>query len=352
MKIALITDIHFGVRGASQYFIDRYKLFFKDVFFPYIDQQGVSTILCLGDTWEDRKSININALRAAREMFFNECLSRSIKVITILGNHDVYARNDNSTNSMDIFEASYPNVHLVNDYEEFTFGNKTFGLMSWVHRDNLEQNLNIIKAGKTDYLCGHFEISSFEMTKGNVCESGFSANLFSKYKMVLSGHFHIKNKIGNIYYIGNPFQTNWDDFGSERGFHIYDSESDDFTFIKNTYETYNMIAYSDEVDINSFDYSRYNGQLVKVVVGRLSNLDQMKYNLFIERLLAEAYEYSVVEIDTDEQIIRPDQIKIKSGQEMISDYIELLDIEESRKSNINNILLNLYSKALAISSKE
>ena len=78
-KIALITDIHFGVRNSSLYFISRQKLFFINIFFAYLDKHNIKTVLCLGDTFEDRKTINILALQECRKMFFDELKSRDIE---------------------------------------------------------------------------------------------------------------------------------------------------------------------------------------------------------------------------------------------------------------------------------
>ena len=137
-KIALITDIHFCVRNSSLYFMKRQRLFFENIFFPYLEKHGIKTILCLGDTFEDRKQINILGLHNSREMFFDVAKAKNIKIISILGNHCVYFKNTNEITSMSIIENEYDNVHLIDGYEEFTFGNKTFGMMSWINNENLQ----------------------------------------------------------------------------------------------------------------------------------------------------------------------------------------------------------------------
>lgn len=352
MKIALITDIHFCIRNGSLYFAERYRLFFENIFFPYIDKHNIKTILCLGDTFEDRKNLNILGLKAAREMFFDEALKRDVKIISILGNHDVFFRNTNETNSMDIIESSYENVYIVKEYEEFKFGNKIFGLMSWINAENLERNLERIKStSKADILLMHAEITGFEMTKGNVADKGLSQELFKKYLHVLSGHFHIKNKIGNIYYIGNPFQTNWDDFDSDRGFHIYDPDSDIFTFIKNTYNNYNVLIYTNDVDVNTFDYSVYEGQIVKILVNKVSELDQSKYFKFLDNLGEVAHQYNIVEVGKEE-IDAPDIIDFKSNTEVINEYVDELNLEDDMKKKILDIMIDLHNVALSMSEKE
>lgn len=348
-KTAIITDIHFGCRGASSYFIERYDLFFKNIFIPYLIKNDVRTVLILGDTWEDRKNLNVNALMAARKMFFDKLSYHNIQVKAILGNHDVFYRNTNDVNSMDIIESSYDNVHVVDEYEEFTFGSKTFGLMSWVNNENLERNLKRIQDANANYLLGHFEIKNFEMTKGNFADKGFEPSLFNKYDLVLSGHFHIKNKIGNIYYIGNPFQTNWDDFGSERGFHVYDDLTDEFIFIKNTYETYDVIAYTDDFILDEFDFKGCTGKIVKVLITKVSDIDQIKYNRFLELLLAEVHEYSIVEVvDPSELLGKGSNVSIKSSKEMIKEYVDGLTVDDDVKKDVISILHDLHNVVLSL----
>lgn len=348
-KTAIITDIHFGCRGASIYFIERYKLFFDNIFFPYLLDNNIQHLLILGDTWEDRKSLNVNALNSAREMFFDRLLEYGIRVTAILGNHDVFYRNTNHVNSMDIIESSYSNIHVIEEYEEITIGNKTFGMMSWVNNENLERNLKRIKEADTNYLLGHFEIKNFEMTKGNIADKGFEPSIFEKYDMVLSGHFHIMNMIGNIKYIGNPFQTNWDDLSSDRGFHVYDSDNDEFNFIKNTYETYDVIAYTDEFNLDEFDFEICKGKIVKVLVTKISEIDQLKYNKFLELLLVQVHEYSIVEvIDSSELLGKGSNVSIKSSKDMINEYINGLTVEDDVKKDVINILHDLHNVILSL----
>ena len=71
MKIAIITDQHFGARNDSTHFLDFYEKFYRDTFFPNLDKNGITTVLILGDTFDRRKYINFYSLKRTKEMFFS-----------------------------------------------------------------------------------------------------------------------------------------------------------------------------------------------------------------------------------------------------------------------------------------
>ena len=138
MKIAFLTDLHFGVRNSNVFFMENQKKFFEKVFFPEIEKRGIKTILNGGDTWEDRKNLNTLAIKGAREMYFDECEKRGFKQYAILGNHDVMYRNTNEVHSMEIFADAYKHLEVIYDTAEIELGGKVFALMSWINNENLE----------------------------------------------------------------------------------------------------------------------------------------------------------------------------------------------------------------------
>ena len=57
-KIAIITDTHFGCRNDSQVFMDSFKKFYKEIFFPTLEERGIRTVIHMGDVVDRRKFIN------------------------------------------------------------------------------------------------------------------------------------------------------------------------------------------------------------------------------------------------------------------------------------------------------
>ena len=99
MKIALITDTHWGVRNDNAAFMDNSKTFLETTFFPYIDDNNISTVVHLGDLVDRRKYVNINTARRLREDFLKPLSDRKLDVHFIAGNHDTYFKNTNNINT-------------------------------------------------------------------------------------------------------------------------------------------------------------------------------------------------------------------------------------------------------------
>ena len=70
MKIALITDTHFGARNDNINFNEYFYQFYEGIFFPFLEQNNIKHCIHLGDVFDRRKYISFTTLRAAKEMFF------------------------------------------------------------------------------------------------------------------------------------------------------------------------------------------------------------------------------------------------------------------------------------------
>lgn len=345
---AIITDIHFDCRGGSQFFLDRYNDFFTKQFIPDLLARNIKTVICLGDTWENRKSIGVNSLHYAKRMFFDKLLENDIKLVCILGNHDVVYKNTNAVNSMEIVENAYSNVTLIEDTCTVTVGNTTIDLVSWINNENYQSRLDFLSKSASDICAGHFEINGFEMTAGHYCETGMAVDLFKKYTQVWSGHFHIKSSIGNIQYLGNPFQTNRGDTGSPRGYHIFDGITGELTFVKNEYEIYSGIKFTDNIDITAYDYTAHTNQIVIVDVVSLLDCNTRLLNLFCEKLAQYAYKVEINETVGSSKVTNiTDHESFKSHVELMAEYIDttVSTNDDSVKPLLNNILNTLYNEA-------
>ena len=89
MKIALLTDTHFGARGDNVVFDNFFKQFYDNIFFPELEKRQIENIIHLGDTFDRRKYINFNSLHSCRKYFFDK-IQGKYKVKMLIGNHDTF----------------------------------------------------------------------------------------------------------------------------------------------------------------------------------------------------------------------------------------------------------------------
>mgnify|MGYP000427183312 CR=1 FL=1 len=203
MKIAILNDTHAGIRNSSDIFMDYQEKFYRDVFFPYLRENGITQILHLGDYYDNRKTVNFKALGHNRKIFLEKLREYGITMDIIPGNHDVYYKNTNELNALKELQGHYMNeVNLVMEPTVLDYEGLKMGLVPWICKENEEQCLDFIANCKADFIGGHFDIIGYEMMKGIKCDHGLDRNLFSRFEMVMSGHFHTKSNQDNIRSLG------------------------------------------------------------------------------------------------------------------------------------------------------
>src|SRR6056300_572006 len=245
MKILLITDQHFGARNDSQVYVNKYQKFYSETVLPYIDKHKITQIIALGDTFDRRKAINFNSLQAAKDMWFDPLRERDVKMHMLVGNHDIYYKNTLRINSPQLLLGDYDNITVVDDPQQLSFGDTNILLLPWICDENRQRSMDLIKSNSASICLGHLELNNFEPIPGYTMEHGDSPDLFSKFNLVCSGHFHHKSRKDNIVYLGNPYQMFWNDYGCDRGFHVLNTDTEKLTFVKNPNSMFHKIYYRD-----------------------------------------------------------------------------------------------------------
>ena len=352
MKVAIITDTHFGARNDSQVFSNYFAKFYENIFFPALEKRGIRTVIHMGDVVDRRKFINYKTLFQMRHHFFDACYGRYINLHVIIGNHDTFFKNTNSLNSMDCLRLHDDHqVHIYEEPTEVDFDGLKCLMMPWICDETREQSLKAIQDTKAQILFGHLEVKGFEMHIGSFSREGVDANLFQKFDMAMSGHFHHKSDNGNIYYLGNPYQITWSDYKDSRGFHIFDTETRELEFILNPLEMFHKIYYDDDKmtleSIQNEDYSKYKDCYVKVVVIKKNN--PFWFDTLVDKLYKEDVgDISVVE-NFDEDFLMGDENLIDEAEDtmtILSKYVNSLNIDN--KKELDSLMQSLYTESLSV----
>jgi len=348
MKIALVTDTHFGARSDSQQFDTYFKKFYDEIFFPELDKREITQIIHLGDCFDRRKYINFNSLSNCKKYFFEQVESRGIDMDMIIGNHDTFYKNTNDVNSPSLLLGEYPSIRTYDKAQVVNYDGLKILLMPWICTDNYEHTTKMIE-GKVATVCfGHLELAGFIMYKGqdaHLGHDGFDPALFKDFKLVCSGHFHHKHGRGNVQYLGNPYQLFWNDFEDDRGFHIFDTKTLDLEFIKNPNTIFEKYYYDDEKeDPLSIDITKFNSKLIKIIV--VNKKDFYKFDKFVETIYKEnPIELKIIEDFSEfESEAIDENIDLEDTMTLLSNYVDSIETDAD-KERLKGILKTLYVEA-------
>jgi len=340
MKIGIITDSHWGARKGSKLFQDYFELFYKNVFFPTLEQYGITTVIHMGDAFDSRKSIDYQSFEWAKRVVFEPLSKYDVHLIT--GNHDCYYKNTNNVNSPNLLLQSYPNVKTYSSPTEIKVGDLNVLLLPWICMENEEKTLKLIKKTKCKVVMGHLELQGFRVHSGIVMDHGLDSNIFSNFTKVFSGHYHTRSNNGTVFYLGNPYEIYWNDVNDARGFTIFDTETLEHTPINNPYRMFYNIYYEDTPH-QMFDASEYENKIVKVIVRKKS--DTKQFEKFIDKL----YSSNVSELKIIEnfQIQESEDFEAFDSEDTMSilnRYIEEAEVNLD-KSVVQKLLQEVYQEA-------
>ena len=146
MKIAIITDTHYGARKGSKHLHDYFELFYKNVFFPSLEEHGIDTVVHMGDIFDSRKSIDLQSLEWSKRVVFEPL--KKYKVYAITGNHDCYFKNTNYVNSPELLLQDYPNIKVYSKATEIKIGKRKILMLPWINSENYDDTVSLIKKTK------------------------------------------------------------------------------------------------------------------------------------------------------------------------------------------------------------
>ena len=145
MKVAIITDQHFGARKNSKLFHDYFLKFYNDIFFPYLEENDIKVVIDMGDTFDSRKGIDFSALAWAKNNYYDRLQDMGIRVHTIVGNHTAYYKNTNEVNAVDLLLREYDNVIVYSETTEVKIDNRNILFIPWINQDNEEKTFKLLK---------------------------------------------------------------------------------------------------------------------------------------------------------------------------------------------------------------
>jgi len=342
MRLAIITDTHFGARNENGALLQSTINFFSDIFFPYLDDSEIDTVLHLGDLVDRRRSINFLILNNLRNSFIDPLVEREIQTHIVVGNHDMYYKNTNQVNSVNELYGTTDIIHVYDSITDVEFDGLKVCLVPWICPENEADTFIHLNRTDAQVVMGHLELKGFTMHSGMVCEHGYGVEDFSKFDQVFSGHFHHKNGNGHVEYLGAPYELTWSDYDSPRGFHIYDTDTRELEFIQNPVPNFVRLEYS-ELATTDFDLK---DKFVKVIVKNKDNpyhfekyMSEVNQSApYVVRIIEERLDFS----DTTEMVD-----EAQDTMTILGKYVDDMDTGLD-KSKLKVLLGELYTESMEI----
>lgn len=335
-KVCCIADIHLGIHQNSIYWHD-ITVNWANWLCNELKQQNIEDIVILGDVLHYRDEVAVNTIHVLNKIFN---IWKDFNITIIIGNHDSYYKDRADVNSISILDG-WNNINVIKELTTTVLYGKTCTFIPW--------GVDICEVPKSDILFGHLEIESFKMNSIKICEKGVKTkDLIQKSNLTLTGHFHIRSEreydTCKIIYVGNPYQQDFGDIGTLKGYYILDISNLNTQFVENTTSPKHIKVKLSDLEIN-LDKSDLVGNIVKVLVDK--KVEDNQYlttfnNISAFKPFSVSTEYTYIENPViNEDIIQYD-ISGVDIPKAITEFVSLLDIED--KDTISNYCIELYNK--------
>ncbi len=181
-------------------------------------RKNVTDMFFLGDLF-DSQAATIDKVLLNAVFFIIKSLAEVANLYLLVGNHD----NAKGISILTPFE-SIPNVTVINEVKQIVVDGKSIDFVPWLEKPPEE---------KSEYCFGHFGINGATVGNGLLIEADeMDAKLLNGYKLILSGHYHTRQMVGeNMYQIGGVMNTSFKDSEEDKGIWLLDPATDKLDFV-------------------------------------------------------------------------------------------------------------------------
>lgn len=337
-KVCCIADLHIGVHQNSIFWHD-IALKWANWLAEELNRKGIKDIFILGDIYHYRDEVAVNTIHVVHQIL---SLWKDFNIVVLVGNHDAYYKDRSDINSLSILNGKQ-GITVIDEPVEVQMYGKKVTFLPW--------GASTKDINQSDILFGHLEIESFKMNGYKLCDHGVkTSSLLNRAKLIMTGHFHLREERkydnGTIIYVGNPFEMDFGDAGTTKGYYILDIDSSKYEFFCNDLSPkHKKIALGDLLNYKEEDYtSIIPNSIVKILIDQKIHSDE------IDTIIKRVSSYSPFSLSVDyslynSSITVEDQNYSASGvdlQKTIEEFVNVLDIEEKQK--VIDYCLSLYNR--------
>lgn len=341
-RVAIFSDIHIGVHQNSKQWHD-ITWEWANWFISDLKNKNIKDIIFCGDYFHTRDEVSVDTLHFGSKLLK---LFKDFNIIMLVGNHDCFLKDSSEVNSINHF-SEWKNIQVIDKPETKCLFGKNVNFIPWgVKLDDIP---------KADITFGHFEINLFKMNTFALCDDGFVAEeLLRKSPLIISGHFHLKDyreySSGKVLYVGNPFQMDFNDAGTVKGYYILDIKTQELEFTENLispkHENITLSTLISEKTLNDKVKGWFNNNFVKLKIDRRVSPEDLEflitvYNNLNPTILNVEHQSNFSEYDLEEEKRDFSGIDV---QQAIIEFIDMLDT--NNKKDLIKYTLELYQNSL------
>ena len=342
-NVCCVSDIHIGVHQNSSQWHDITRDWAKWLR-AELNRKQITDIIISGDFFHYRDEVAVNTIHFATEILQ---LWKDFNIIMVVGNHDAYYKDRSDVNSLSVLDG-WNNITVISTPTCVNLFGKKVMFCPW--------GIQLNEIEESDVIFGHFEIQSFKQNMFKICSDGFNASdILKKSSLAISGHFHLRDerkyKDGTILYLGNPFQMDFGDVESVKGYYVLDFSTLKYEFTENTISpNHKKILLSDLVAIGSLTdevKNNFKNNFIKFIVDKNVSSDEM------DIILQKLFTLNPISINVDyaanfnKYKLDEETIHDFSGIDVvqaIEEFINLMDIDN--KDEVIKYTSSLYKQCI------
>jgi exonuclease SbcD len=288
----------------------------------------------IGDIFTSRKGQTEMVLKAFRYLL-DQAAGQEIAIIAIAGNHDKTSYVSESS-FLDPFVSDSFGVispHMHSDIDDIRVH-----LLPYYDEELLYTHyLNELELGPgKNILLTHVGIDGVLNNKKEAVKGKCTLDIFKDFDLVLIGHYHNRQVIDNIVYVGSAYQANFGEDINKGATILYDDatyEHVQFEFPE--YQTYEI----DAIHLNDALDSLKDGDLSEVKV-RIKVRGEVKESQ--KPLIIELQKYAKVELEkagyNPTDIVQSEELVIQDMLQDFDDWSKDLDDREYGRNILKNKL--------------
>ena len=356
--ILMISDIHFGAHVNSEEWQENMKNYFYEFFIPKVRELKASLkenerviLVNLGDTFNDRKAIDINVYNLAIDIF--EDVAKEIETYIINGNHDLAKKTNEGNTSLRAIQYIH-NVTLITEPTllniNYEGGKHTKIIAVPYLGDHSQETKYLMDNTKAKYAFMHTDLAKMKYDNGMLITEGVNTDVFSG--IVYSGHIHKRQETKKCIYVGSPYHMDKKDIGNQKGLYLINLKTNKHAFIENNFSPiYHSLLMEKYVEMSISERQAFLNNNYNYIIIKEENIAEYKkkfdvYNLGVgttAKFVKPIINKQSLNVNVDKNI----DYKEKSISELINESIMDLEVEEEMKLNLIKISEDYLKEAEA-----